>query len=64
MKGTLHFHLFLISSISPYVLHDLANIQDICDEVAIILDSFYTVKYKIQTNFRNVLTRKLRKYQQ
>ena len=61
MKGTLHFHLVLIGSISPYVLQELANIQDICDKVATTLDSFYTAKYTTQTNFRNVLTRKLRK---
>ena len=61
MKGTLHFHLVLIGSISPYVLQELANIQDICNKVATTLDSFYTAKYTTQTNFCNVLTRKLQK---
>ena len=61
MKGTLQFHLVLIGSISPYVLQELANIQDICNKVATILDSFYISNYKTQTNFYNILTRKIEK---
>ena len=61
MKGTLHYHLVFISSISPYVLQELANVQEICNKIAIALDSFFTAKYSTQTNFRNILSRKLRK---
>lgn len=45
MKGTIHFHLIFISSISPYVLQELANVQEICNKVGTTLYSFFTEKY-------------------
>ena len=61
VKGTLHFHLIFFGSISPYVLQELSNVQHICNKVATALDYFYTAKYSTQTNFRNIVTRKLQK---
>ena len=62
MKGTLHSHLVFIGSIYPYILQELANVKkNIYNKVEIILDSFFIAKYTTQTNFYNVLTRKLQK---
>ena len=60
-RGTLHFHIILFGSISAYVLHEMAGVADICKKVAEVLDSFYQAKFSTQTNFRNVLTREIRK---
>ena len=45
MKGKLHYHLVFIGSISPCVLQELANVQEISNKIATALDSFFTAKY-------------------
>ncbi|KAL3931624.1 MAG: hypothetical protein SGBAC_011222 [Bacillariaceae sp.] len=61
VKGTLHFHIVMLGSISPYVLQELASVQRVCNKVAEALDFFYQAKFSPQTNFRNMVTRQLRK---
>ena len=51
IKVTLNYHLVFTGYIPPYILQELDNVQDICNKIATVLDSFFVAKYSTQTNF-------------
>ena len=59
-KGTLHYHILLYGSLSPYLLHRFANIPQICDKISMALDSMFKAKLPIKKQVRHLIPKVFR----
>lgn len=61
-RGTLHWHIQLLSGITPYVLQRFWNLEKICDSISRVLDSMYTSRVPEEAHIGHLIRSALRHY--
>ena len=61
-KGTLHYHILLFGSVSPYVLHRFASLPSICDQISTTLESMFKAKLPVNKHIRHLIPKLFRKH--
>lgn len=61
-RGTLHWHIQLLSGIPPYVLQRFWNLDKICDSISRVLDGMYTSRVPEEAHIGHLLRSALRHY--
>lgn len=61
-KGTLHWHIILLTNLQPYVMQRFAEFPRLCKCISQVLDSFYSSTLTERTHLSNIIRRSLTKH--
>lgn len=59
-SGSLHFHVVIWGGLSPQLLECFADIQEVCETIAEVLDSMYCAKLERHDHIRDLVQKDIR----